>query len=112
MYLCFSLIVQAGLFDPDLVHSTHPRVRREAIPQRFCPQVVSSFGLCDSADHPLHTAGDQVHPHPAMYRQDPHTDPPGLGKEPEILGLSIEWKDRYLKQSSLHLDFWTTALYV
>lgn len=93
-------IVQTGLFDPDLVHSPHLGVRWEEIPQPFKPCVVSPFSLRDCADHPLHSAGDQVHPHPAMYRQDPYADPPGLGKEPEILRIGIEWKNRYLKQSS------------
>ena len=106
------LIVQTGLFDPDLVHSPHLGVRRKEIPQSFKPRLVPSFSLRDSTDHPLHGAGDQVHSHPAMYRQDPYTDPRGLGKEPEILRISIEWKNRYLKQSSVHLDFLTMVLYV
>lgn len=76
------------------MHSPHPGVWREEIPQSLEPQVAPAFSLRVSAHHPLHCAGDQVDPHPALYRQNPYTDPPGLGKE---LKISIEWKNRYLR---------------
>lgn len=85
IFLFLAFIVQTGLFDPDLVHSSHPDIWWKQIPQPFQSQVVSSFSLHTSTHHSLHRAGDQVYPHPAMYRQDPHTDPPGLGKELQIL---------------------------
>lgn len=81
IFLFLAFIVQTGLFDPDLVHSSHPDIWRRPIPPSFQSQVVSSFSLHTSTHHSLHRAGDQVYPRPAMCRQDPHTDPPGLGKE-------------------------------
>lgn len=89
LYVFFlAYIVQIGLLDPDLVHSPHLGVRRKEVPQSCKSHMVSSFSLCDSAHHSLHRAGDQVYPHPAMYRQDPYTNPPGLGEE---LKTNIRW---------------------
>lgn len=98
-------IVQTGLFDPDLVYSPYPGVWWEEIPQPFKSQMVSSCSLRVRAHHSLYRAGDQVCPNHAMCRQHPYTDPPGLGKELKTLEISIEWKIKYLKQSSIYMEF-------
>lgn len=71
------------------MYSPHHGVWWQEIPQSFESHMVPSFSLRDSTHHSLHRAGDQVRPCPAMYRQDPYTDPPGLGEECET---DIEWR--------------------
>lgn len=98
MLLFCLLIVQTGVSDPGLVHSPHFGVWWKEIPQPFDTKVEPSFSLCLSPHRPLHSVGDEVHPHNAVHRQDPHTYPAGLGKELTALQISTEWKIRYLKQ--------------
>ena len=102
IFLFLAFIVQTGVFDLDLVHRSYPGVWRKEIPQSLESQMVSSFSSHTSTHHSVHRAGDQVHPHPAVYRQGPHTVPTGWGKELENLGISNEWKNGYLKQWSIH----------
>lgn len=91
-------IVQTGLSDPGLVHSPHFGVWWKEIPQPWDPKVEPSFSLYLSPHHPVHSAGDETHPHNAMRRQDPHAHPSGLGEGLTILKISTEWKIRHLEQ--------------
>lgn len=91
------LLVQTGLSDPGLVHSPHFGVWRKEIPQPCGSEVEPSFSLYFSAHHPLLSVGDEVHPHHAVPRPDPHAHPPGLGKEHQVLKIGTEWKVRYLR---------------
>lgn len=86
------LIVQTGLLDLDLLHSPYSDIWWKEIPQSFDSQMVSSFSLRDSTHHSLYRASAQVHPYPAMCQQDPHKDPPGLGKTLKSLKLALNRK--------------------
>lgn len=90
-------IVQTGLSDPGLVHSPHFGVWWKEIPQPFDSKMEPSFGLYSGAHHPLHSVGDEVYPHHAVHRQDPHAHPPGLGKELKIHTINTERKIGHLK---------------
>lgn len=110
-FVCL-FIVQTGLSDPGPVHSPHFGVWWKEIPQPFDSKVEPSFGLYFGTHHALHSVGDEGYTYYTVHRQDPHTHPPGMGKELKEPTICTERKIRHLNYSRICRDFCTIVVNV